>query len=77
MKNVDIKRLESAAKHYRQIESLLGAAYDSIDNQPKEWFFESGITTLQLVKDMLHEAVSSRRYIEGKIRAFKDLQQIS
>ena len=73
MKQADIKRLEKAVELYKKIEVVLDKACDSIDNQPREYFYRGEQTTYHLVKEMFHTAISERKYIEGKINAFKEL----
>jgi len=73
MKQVDIKRLEKVVELYKKIEGILDKATDSLDAQPTEYFFGGDTTTYRLVKDMYSDAIQQRKYIEGKIRAFREL----
>lgn len=73
MKQSDINRLEKAAAHYHKIEALLNSAFDSIEKQPTEHFHNGEKTTLQLVREMLASAVTERTWLEGKIKAFREL----
>ena len=73
MKQTDIKRLEKAAELYRKIEAVLDKACDSIESQPTEYFYGGEQTTYRLVKEMYESAIRERRYIEGKVNAFKEL----
>lgn len=73
MKQVDIKRLGRVVEKYKEIEGILDKTVDSIEKQPNEYFFNGETTTYRLVRDMRTEAIQQRGYIEGKIRAFKEL----
>jgi len=73
MKQTDIKRLEKAVELYKKIEAVLDKACDSIESQPTEYFFRGEQTTSRLVKEMYEAAIRERKYIEGKINAFKEL----
>lgn len=73
MNKTDIKRLEKVAELYKKIEEVLDKATDSIYNQPREYFYRGEQTTYYLVNEMYETAIKERKYIEGKIRAFKEL----
>ena len=73
MKQADIKRLEKAVELYKKIEAVLEKACDSIEMQPTEYFYRGEQTTYHLVKEMYHTAIRERKYIEGKVNAFKEL----
>lgn len=73
MKQTDIKRLEKAVELYKKIEAVLEKACDSIEMQPTEYFYRGEQTTYHLVKEMYHTAIMERKYIEGKVNAFKEL----
>lgn len=72
MKQTDINRLEKVVGLYKKIEAVLDKACDSIDNQPREHFYRGEQTTYHLVKEMYETAIRERKYIEGKINAFKE-----
>ena len=75
MKQKDIKRLERAIQYYEKVEHCLEEAYDSLGNQPTEHFQyteSSSDTVTHLVHEMLVDAIQSRKYIEGKVRVFKE-----
>ncbi len=75
MKQKDIKQLERAIQYYEKVEHCLEEAYDSLENQPTEYFqyaASSCDTVTHLVHGMLVDAIKSRKYIEGKVRVFKE-----
>ena len=78
MKSCDIKRLEKAVKKYKEIEELLSLAYDSTDNHGDKFTFlgicQTTVNVCSLIRDMYVAAVENRKYIEGKINAFKDAE---
>ena len=75
MKQKDIKQLERAIQYYEKAERCLEGAYESLDNQPTEYFqytASSCDTVTHLVHGMLVDAIKSRKYIEGKVRVYKE-----
>ena len=72
MRKIDIKKLEHAVRYYEQVERCLGAAVDSLEKQPTEYFTYYGITMTTLVNDMLKEAIHNRKYLEGKVKVLKE-----
>lgn len=73
MKQVDIRRLEKTVKLYRKIEDILDKAYESIHKQPEEFVNFGQKKTYEEVEDMLKSAILERKWMEGKINAFKEL----
>lgn len=74
MKQTDIKRLEKVVVLYQKIEDILDKTTDSIEKQPTEYFRSSiggECSTYRMVADWLTDAARTRKFIEGKIRAFK------
>ena len=78
MKSCDIKRLEKVVKKYKEIEELLSLAYDSTDNHGDKFTFRgicpTTVNVCSLIRDMHVAAAENRKYIEGKIIAFKDAE---
>lgn len=78
MKTSDIKRLEKVVKKYKEIEELLSLAYDSTENHDDKFTFKgicpTTVSICSLIRDMHVSAVENRKYIEGKINAFKDAE---
>lgn len=75
MKRIDYKRMEWALTHYEKIESLLSQAYYSLDGLPPEFTTSrpDAISTIKEVHAMLLGAVKEKSWLEGKLRAYKDL----
>lgn len=65
-------------KKYKEIEELLSLAYDSTDNHGDKFTFlgicPTTVNVCSLIRDMHVAAVENRKYIEGKIIAFKDAE---
>ena len=76
MKQIDIKRLEEAVKHLQKAEDLLSKTYDSLVDQPVEYFHFgiSGVsrTLSSLVGEMSKDVAYNKGYIEGKVKVFKE-----
>lgn len=76
MKQADIKRLEKAVEHLQKAEDLLDKTYESLEDQPTEYFrFSfSGIsrTLAGLVNEMREGVAKEKGYIAGKIKVFKE-----
>lgn len=76
MKVSIIKKLERAVLYYQQVERCLEKASDMAYKEPTEYFrFLDGRSepTYRLINEMWGDAISERKHIEGKIRAFKEL----
>ena len=75
MTRIDYKRLEWALTHYEKIESLLSQAYYSMDCLPPEFTTSrsDAISTVKEVHAMFLGAVEEKSWLEGKLRAYKDL----
>lgn len=77
MKSEDIKRLEKAVKKYKEIEELLSLTYDSTEDHGDNFTFagtcQTTVSVCSLIRDMYVAAVENRKYIDGKIKAFKEL----
>lgn len=75
MKQADIKRLEKAVEHLQKAEDLLGKTYDSLVDQPTQYFNfgASGTsrTLTSLVLEMSKDVAYQKGYIRGKIEVFK------
>lgn len=73
MKAKDIKRLEKAAVYYGKILDLLDAACESVLDDELTGRFKNGKTIHQEVLEMYHGALNERKWLMGKIHAFKEL----
>jgi len=74
MKQSDIKKLEKVVELYKKIEALLDQVSESAYIQPTEYFNKSGATVYSITYSMYKEARLNRMYIEGKIKAFRELK---
>lgn len=74
MKQSDIKKLEKVAEYYKKIEELLDKVSESVYCQPTEYFYKTGQTVYTLINNMHKDAVQHRMYLEGKIKAFQELE---
>jgi len=76
MKQTDIKRLEKAVEHLQKAEDLLGKTYDSLVDQPTQYFNFGSSGTSQtlsnLVGEMSKDVAYQKGYIKGKIGVFKE-----
>lgn len=76
MKQTDIKRLEKAVEHLQKAEDLLDKTYDSLVDQPKQFFTFGASGTSQtlsyLVGEMIKDVAYQKGYIKGKIVVFKE-----
>lgn len=76
MKQADIKRLEKAVEHLQKAEDLLDKTYDSLVDQPTQYFNfgASGVsrTLASLVGEMTKDIAYNKGYIKGKIEVFKE-----
>jgi len=74
MKQSDIKKLQKAVELYKRIEALLDQVSESAYIQPTEYFNNRGTTVYTITYNMYKEARQNRMYIEGKIKAFRELK---
>lgn len=73
MKTQDIERLEKVVKQYIEIEEALFVVLDSLADQPRERFFASERTTLDMVRNMAQDTANIRYWVESQIKMFKKL----
>ena len=75
MKHTDIKRLEKAVEYLQKAEDLLSKTYDSLVDQPTQ-YFDFGSTGARqslasMVGEMCKDIAQMKGYISGKIGVFK------
>lgn len=73
MKTQDIERLEKVVKQYIEIEKALFVVLDSLADQPRERFFASEQTTLDMVRNIALDTANIRYWVESQIKMFKKL----
>ena len=72
MKQSHINKLERVLKHYQEIEKILDAVYDSIENEEQE-SYGKGMSTLMDVKNLMEGARTERKWVENKLGCWKTL----
>lgn len=73
MKRIDIVRLERALVRYEEIVEFFSKIEDSIWESGKTDSFSTGESVLQQVKRMRDAAINEKKYLAGKINAYKEL----